>query len=76
MVRSFKAQTMEVLPAGWLQSLGFRSIPFPRPIPRFNSRNFFQWGRREQKVDGVTVYGEGDGNPRIVVYSCEGRFIH
>ncbi|OMP12784.1 hypothetical protein COLO4_02765 [Corchorus olitorius] len=56
MVRSLKAQTMEVLPTGWLQSLGFRSVPFPRPIPRFNSRNFFQWGRREQKVDGVTVY--------------------
>ncbi|OMP09755.1 hypothetical protein COLO4_05162 [Corchorus olitorius] len=29
---------MEVLPAGWLQTLGFCSVPFPRPNPRFNSR--------------------------------------
>ncbi|OMO90055.1 hypothetical protein COLO4_19415 [Corchorus olitorius] len=66
MVRIFKAQTMEVLPAGWLQTLGFCSVPFPRPTPRFNSR-------REQKVDGVTVYPVCDGNPRIAVHSCVGR---
>ncbi|OMO64266.1 hypothetical protein COLO4_32089 [Corchorus olitorius] len=56
MVRSFKAQTMEVLPAGWLQTLGFRSVPFPRPIPRFNSS---VWrGRWESKDSCVQLCGK------------------
>ncbi|OMO54965.1 hypothetical protein COLO4_36290 [Corchorus olitorius] len=77
MVRIFKAQTMEVLPAGWLQTLGFCSVPFPRPIPRFNSsakmRSVYIVVGKNVRDGYERVYPECDGNPRIAVHSCVGR---